>query len=332
MPPIPSSENITVVARSPGLSDESVEIAVTLPTYKRPEQLLATIESVMAQSTARKFALVVMENDAERHAGADAVAPLFENGTVRGILIIAHERGNCCAYNAGWTTALSEFPNLRYVQVIDDDEIASPDWLERMCATAESLDADIVGGPQVPEFARPDSDHWRDHPVFSPPYRDTRRVEALYSSGNLLVSKRVLDAMPRPFLDTLFNFMGGGDSDFLSRAAAKGFRLGWCAEAPVVETIPARRLENDWIRSRSLRNGVISTLVEKRKRAGSPFGSLRVAAKSLALLAASPLRAFASLLRTGSMSAALYPVHVALGRVLAEFGYANEQYRHAEKN
>ena len=69
MPPISSSENITVVARSPGLSRDSIEIAVTLPTYKRPEQLLATIESVMAQATARKFALVVMENDAERHAG-----------------------------------------------------------------------------------------------------------------------------------------------------------------------------------------------------------------------------------------------------------------------
>ena len=153
MPPISSSENITVVARSPGLSRDSIEIAVTLPTYKRPEQLLATIESVMAQATARKFALVVMENDAERHAGADAAAPLFENGTVRGVLIIAHERGNCCAYNAGWSTALSEFPNLRYVQVIDDDEIARHDWLERMCAAAESLDADIVvkaGSPLDP--------------------------------------------------------------------------------------------------------------------------------------------------------------------------------------
>ena len=84
--------------------------------------------------------------------------------------------------------------------------------------------------------------------------------------------------------------MGGGDSDFLSRAAAKGFRLAWCAEAPVLETVPARRLEADWIRSRSLRNGVISTLVEKKKRAASPAGNLRVFAKSLALLAASPLR------------------------------------------
>jgi hypothetical protein len=35
---------------------------------------------------------------------------------------------------------------------------------------------------------------------------------------------------------------------------------------------------------------------------------------------------------TGSPSNAIYPVYVAVGRVLAEFGYANEQYRQPEKN
>ncbi len=332
MSPLPEAENVTIVARSPGISADSVEIAVTLPTYKRPEQLVATLHSVMRQRTERSFAVVVMENDAERHAGADAALPLFENGTVRGILIIAHDRGNCSAYNAGWTTALAAFPNLRYVQVIDDDEIATPDWLERMCAAAESLDADIVGGPQFPIFPTADDEDWARHPVFAPPYGKTGRVDALYSSGNLLVSRRVLDAMPRPFLEPAFNFMGGGDADFLSRASAKGFRLAWCADAPVMETIPARRLESDWIRARSLRNGVISTLVEKRKRAGSPLGTARVVLKSIALLGASPIRGLVRLARTGSASAGLYPVYVALGRVLAEFGYANEQYRQAEKN
>jgi hypothetical protein len=39
-----------------------------------------------------------------------------------------------------------------------------------------------------------------------------------------------------------------------------------------------------------------------------------------------------SLARTGSLTVGAYPVYVALGRVLAEFGYANEQYRQAEKN
>jgi len=138
--------------------------------------------------------------------------------------------------------------------------------------------------------------------------------------------------MGPPFLDLRFNFMGGGDSDFLSRAAARGFRLGWCAEAPVLEAVPERRLEADWIRARSLRNGAISTLVEQKRRVGQPLGAARVFAKSLALLAASPLRALLRLVKTGSPSIAIYPVHVGLGRVMAHFGYANEQYRNAEKN
>ena len=171
------------------------------------------------------------------------------------------------------------FPNFRHLLVIDDDEIADPHWLERMCTAAETLGADIVGGPQVPVFADPAHAKWAEHPVFAPPYRETGRVPALYSSGNLLVGRNVLIAMGPPFLDLKFNFMGGGDSDFLSRSAQRGFVLGWCAEAIVRETVPARRVEADWIRARSLRNGVISTLVEKKKRAGTPFAGAKVFAE-----------------------------------------------------
>ncbi|WP_287173112.1 glycosyltransferase, partial [Mesorhizobium sp.] len=270
--------------------------------------------------------------EAEARAGAKAALPLFERGDIPGMVIVAHERGNCSAYNAGWQTAILHFPDFSHLLVIDDDEIADPQWLERMCQAAETLGADIVGGPQMPVFADAAHASWAEHPVFAPPYRQTGRVPALYSSGNLLVGRNVLTAMGPPFLDLKFNFMGGGDSDFLSRAAQTGFVLGWCAEAQVHETVPARRIEADWIRARSLRNGVISTLVEKKKRAGTPFAGTRVFLKSLALLAVSPFRGAARLARTGSLATALYPIHVAVGRVLAEFGYANEQYRQPEKN
>ena len=305
---------------------------MTLPTFKRPRQLLATLASLKAQQTLRRFAVIVMENEAEQQAGAKAALPLFESGKLAGMVIVAHQRGNCSAYNAGWKTAVERFANFAHLLVIDDDETAEPQWLERMCRAAETLPADIVGGPQVPVFDDPAHAGWAEHPVFAPPHRVTGRVGALYSSGNLLVSRKVLLAMGPPYLDLKFNFMGGGDSDFLSRAAQKGFSLGWCAEARVLETVPARRLEAGWIRARGLRNGVISTLVEKKKRAGTPFSRSRVLAKSLALLAAAPPRGLARLARTGSTAVALYPLHVALGRVLAEFGYANEQYRQPEKN
>ncbi|MBZ9656884.1 glycosyltransferase family 2 protein [Phyllobacterium lublinensis] len=324
--------NISIVAQSPGLARESIDVVVTLPTFKRPDHLLKTLASLRAQQTRRRFAIIVMENEAEKREGADAARPLFESGECQGLLIIAHDRGNCNAYNAGWLTALQTFPNFSSLLVIDDDEIADSNWLENMCSTRERYGVDFVGGPQIPVFARPEHAVWSRHPVFSPHYAQTGPVPVLYSSGNLLVGRNVLEAMPFPFLDLTFNYMGGGDSDFINRSVVKGFSVAWCAEAPVFETIPARRVQADWIRARALRNGVISTLIEKRQRAGEPFGAARTIGKSLALLAVSPLRAAIKALQTGSLSIGIYQVYVGLGRVMAEFGYSNEQYRQPEKN
>ena len=332
MIPLSKDNSISVFTRSPGLAVDKVECVVTLPTFRRPDHLLKTLKSLRKQNTCRRFAVIVMENEAEEREGAQAAAPLFESGLVEGLVIVAHERGNCSAYNAGWQTALMTFPAFEKLLVIDDDEIAHPDWIDRMWAASESLPADIVGGPQIPVFAENVDTRRGRHPVFLPPYDRTGEVPTLYSSGNLIIGRNVLRHMGPPFLDLRFNFMGGGDSDFLSRAHQAGFRLGWCAEAPVWETTPARRLDRDWIVARSLRNGVISTLVEKRKRTGTPFAGVRVVAKSLALLGASPFRSAVRLATVGPTLAALYPIHVALGRVMAEFGYANEQYRQPEKN
>ncbi|QOF73148.1 glycosyltransferase [Aminobacter sp. SR38] len=329
---IPPLKSVTIAGTSPALAVDDVEVVVTLPTFRRPQQVLATLDSLARQKTTRRFAVIVMENDDEGNEGMHAALPVFESGAMTGLVIVAHERGNCSAYNAGWHTALLRFPNFSRLLVIDDDELADPMWLETMCLAAERLGVDIVGGPQVPVFSDPGHQVWATHPVFAPPYSVTGEVGALYSSGNLLVSRNVLLAMGPPHLDLRFNFMGGGDSDFLSRSSQKGFKLGWCAEAKLFETVPARRTEADWIRARGLRNGVISTLVAKKKYAGTPFANTRVFLKSLALLGASPLRAMKRLIETGSPSVAVYPIHVALGRVMAEFGYANEQYRQPEKN
>ncbi len=330
MPSIAS--NITVLAQSPGLKPAEVDVVVIIPTFKRPEHLLETLASVRDQKTNRRFAVIVMDNDAEGLQGATACRPWFESGDVKGVLIIAHDRGNCNAYNAGFLTALKMFPGFTSILVIDDDEVADPSWLENMCATREHYGTDIAGGPQRPVFSKPEHKHFANHPVFSPHYTKTGIVPILYSSGNMLVGRHVLEAHGYPFLDLKFNFMGGGDADFLDRSVRKGFTLAWCEEAPVFETVPDRRTEADWIRARALRNGVISTLVEKKMRAKDPLGGLRTFAKSIGLLVASPFRAAIKAAATGSLSIGLYPVYIGVGRVLAEFGYSNEQYRNPEKN
>ena len=325
-------DNITIVGASANLRREAIDIVITVPTFRRPRQLIETLDSLAAQKTAARFGVIVMENDAEGRKGAEAALERLGRDDLAGLVLVAHERGNCSAYNAGWLTALEVFPAFKRLLVIDDDEIAEPNWIASHLEAAERFNADIVGGPQVPIFANASDARWAQHPVFAPPYPASGPVNALYSSGNLNIARPVLEALGPTFLDLRFNFMGGGDSDFLSRAAANGFRLAWCAEARVTEAVPARRTEFSWVRDRSLRNGVISTWVEHKKRAGDPLRRVKVFAKSLALLAASPLRAAMRLAKTGSLAQASYPVLVGLGRVMADLGYAKEQYRNPEAN
>ncbi|WP_082652464.1 glycosyltransferase family 2 protein [Aureimonas sp. AU12] len=330
LPALSSASGVVVETVSPGLRDD-VEIAVILPTFRRPEAVLRTLASLAAQTTARRFAVILVENDGEARAGVAVARGLFESGAMSGLILTQHERGNCSAYNAGFAMARQRFAALRFALVIDDDEEAAPGWIDALVGAAERLGADLVGGPQVPVFAAGSQAFLAHHPVFRPPYPATGRVPILYSSGNVCIRASVLAAVGDPVLDTAFNFIGGGDSDFYARCRARGFAFGWCAEAVVHETMPARRTEFSWLNARSLRNGAISSLIEHRARRGIT-GRARTLAKSLALLAAAPPRSLLLGLRTRSAVIGLYPMQVALGRFQAEFGLVGEQYRNAESN
>lgn len=324
------ADNITVVAQTPGLDCASIDVVVTIPTFRRPAHLLRTLESIHRQETGLRVATIIMENEAEERAGATAASPLFEAGERDGIVIIAHDRGNCNAYNAGWQTALMKFENARYIAVIDDDELAQPDWIERLTACQQAHQSAFVGGPQTPVFEGNPPANWCRHPVFTPHYGATGPVDILYSSGNLLLTTEMLRTMPKPFLDLVFNFTGGGDADFMRRAKAKGYTFAWCNEAPVLETIPENRVTRSWITKRALRNGQLSALIEHRARDGEAGARIKTIGHSLVLALASVPRAAIKLFQTRSTLSALYPIHIAIGRLASEFGYANEQYRNPQ--
>ncbi|MEN3793250.1 glycosyltransferase [Fulvimarina sp. MAC3] len=324
--------NPNISVRHLNRGEHPVDAVVILPTFRRPEHVVQTLDSLAAQATDKRFAIIVMENDDEGLQGlAAATEWLKAHGEQAGIAIIAHERGNCSAYNAGIETALHHYQTFSHLLIIDDDELASPHWLDRLITASNALDADLVGAPQLPVFEDETGRRWSKHPVFTPHYKTTGRVPILYSSGNVAIRRRVLEAMGPEWLDTTFNFIGGGDADFYTRCKARGFSFGWCAEANVMETMPARRTEASWINARSVRNGAISAIIERRHGQGGK-NRLKRHARNLALLAVSPLRSVILALKTRSPAIGIYHVQVAAGRFLAEFGQVAEQYRQPEKN
>ena len=308
-----------------GAADGEVRLAVVVPTFRRPGHLERTLLSVMAQvPPLGPFAIVVMENDPEGREGARVAARLLADRAGPSRVVLANRRGNCAAYNAGFWTALTAYPALEWVCIIDDDEIARPGWLAALMACAARTGADAVGAPQVPVVEG--NARMAAHPVFAPPYAASGTVPILHSSGNVGVRADLLRRMGHPFLDERFNFLGGGDSDFFARAKARGARFAWCVEAALDETIPTGRMAASWVNARARRNGAISAAIQ-RKAARRPRDHAARLAKTAALLAAAPPRAALLGLRTGSFTTAMNPVQVALGRLLMEFGVAGEQYR-----
>jgi GT2 family glycosyltransferase len=322
--------SIVVQTSAPAASD--IALCVVLPTYQRPEPLARTLQSLMSQTTDQRFAVIIVENHAAGLAGADMARTFIESGDLVGAVLVEQRQGNCFAYNAGFRFARDAYPHARFVAVIDDDEVAGENWLAHLLGAATFHKADLVGGPQVPRFEDANGARaFGRHPVFQPTHHASGPVALIHSTGNCLINTAVIDAMGHPVLDEAFNFTGGGDTDFFTRCAARGYRFAWSNEAEVFEMVPPRRSERGWITARSLRNGMLSALIQKKAQPGAK-GRLRVIAKSLALLAAAPFRTVSLALKTGSLYAGSYHMLIAAGRVMAEFGYAQEQYRQPEKN
>jgi glycosyltransferase involved in cell wall biosynthesis len=125
-----------------GPLDLSIGIVVCIPCFRRPQHLRLTLESLVRQRTDRRFAVVMVENDALGRDSAAVAAEFLKEGKLQGLCVIEPRQGNCQAINAAFGTALATFPAATRFLMIDDDEIASPDWLELMVKAAESTGAD----------------------------------------------------------------------------------------------------------------------------------------------------------------------------------------------
>jgi len=314
-----------LAAASPAL-DRSVGIVVCIPSFRRPQHLRLTLESLAGQRTDRRFAVVIVENDA---AGCEAVpvaAEFLRAGRFAGLCVIEPRQGNCHAINAAFETAMATFPDADQFLMIDDDEIASRDWLELMVRTAEATGADLVGGPVQPNFDDHSKSGLRRHPAFRPAYDTSGAVPIIYGCGNCLITRAVFEKLGDPAFDLRFNFLGGGDTDFFVRCRQAGMKFHWAAEAVITETVPPNRTRPGWLALRGLRIGAINYHIEV-KAARTPWSRLRVVAKMLTMLPLSILRAGRLAVTEQKALIALHPMTVAAGSALAAIGIEPHQYK-----
>ena len=310
----------------PGEARARLDAVVLVPTYRRPGMLAATLASLAAQRTSRGFVVLVADNDAAGQEGRVEAERVFATGALVGEAFVEPRQGNCNCCNALLRRARERWAHVPYVLMIDDDEVAAPDWLDRLVGTAERSGADIVGGPVHSRFLAPASRAMSRHPVFYPAYGRSGPVPRIYGSGNFLIRQTALARLDPPEFDLAFDHLGGGDADFFLRCHRAGLLSYWDNEARIEETVPAGRTTVGWVTRRSLRIGAVNLRIEQRD-AGAGLARLKPYIKTLGAVPLGLARGALCLVRTGSPLLASHRPAMALGRVLAIFGVVTEQYR-----
>ena len=234
-------------------------ISVCICTYRRNELLARLLQTVAGQETAGlfDFSVVVVDND--------AAGPARETVTLAG-----RELGLDITYGIEPVRTIPAARNhaLRlargnYIGIIDDDELAPPQWLVTMYKAIQTFDVDGALGPVHPFFEkRPPAwlvkSRFCERPVHRTgtllDWEDTR-------TGNVLLKKSVFDEQHLCF--DLKCETSGSDKEFFREAMDMGCRFIAVEEAPVFEIVPPERQTKGYY----LRRAMVQASNERKFRA-----------------------------------------------------------------
>ena len=212
------------------------DVCVVIPTFRRPDRLKQALNSVLLQEGVQALVeIVVLDNDPQASA-RPAIEALA--GQTRWPVIYGHEPepGVANARNAAL-----RLTRARLIAFLDDDEYATPGWLQALLRVRDDTNADLVFGP-VQGRLEGDAPHKRYIEA-----RFTRSgpaqsglIDSYYGCGNSLLKRGRFFSDP-PLFDPASNEIGGEDDALFSRARADGAIIAWAADALVYEDIPPQR-------------------------------------------------------------------------------------------
>lgn len=214
------------------------DVAIIVPTLRRPESLERALRSLFQQTGVadRVASIVVVDNDPQGSA-ADLTDDLRAFSPWAITYRHAPTPGVATARNAGLSAT-----NAPLIAFLDDDEAASPGWLAALLKAQEETGADAVFGPITGRA--PDAEPWlrpwlerffgRDGP------ERTGLIAEPYGCGNSLMLRTTALPGSAPF-NVAADQAGGEDDALFAALAARGGRFGWAADARVEEFAPAHR-------------------------------------------------------------------------------------------
>ncbi|WP_075222087.1 glycosyltransferase [Acuticoccus yangtzensis] len=270
-PPPPAAARLNWQAPAP----LNTTVDICLCTFRR-RSIAATLASLAALRLADGLTVrvIVADND-ETDAARGFITATGERLGLSLTYVHAPARNISTARNAALDAATAP-----WVAILDDDEVASPEWLTALLAVQRFTRADVVLGPAVARYA-PDVPRWiRDGDFHSArPVVAGGAIRTGYTS-NVLFAREAPSLKGRRF-DLALGRSGGEDTAFFHDAFTAGARIASAPEAPVFEEVTGPRATVRWLMRRKFRAGQ-SHAVTLETRGLSP----RARAKETAVAAA----------------------------------------------
>lgn len=239
------------------------DIAVIIPTLRRPEGLERALRSIFAQTRIadRLREIVVVDNDPAGSAWA-VVEALHADAPWP--LVYRHESrpGVATARNAGLTA--TDAPLIAF---LDDDEAADPAWLSTLVAAHEALAADVTFGPirgRAPS-ARGWAQGYLERFFGREGPSGNQLIDAPFGCGNSMMTRATALIGPAPF-DASADSLGGEDDMLFAQLRARGVRFGWASDAWVDEFAPPHRATLRYALTRAFAYGQGPSQIAARDR------------------------------------------------------------------
>lgn len=246
-------------------NSKKAHIAVCVGTRNRPDSLANTLQSLIRLEVPNDTDISIIVIDNNREASSEQVVDRYKNESKRHLYYIHEsERGIVHMRNRAMKEASSL--GATHLAFIDDDEIASSDWITILYKALVKFEAQVVQGTTqriLPE----DTPNWlTKYHLLQLKSHATGQIRSSAGTRNVLFDLRYMNQHALKF-NPVFNFMGSSDTFFFHQAYLKGAKIIWVDEARVQERVPKNRLTAKWIIQRAFRMGV--TDFEMKKQLGA---------------------------------------------------------------
>jgi succinoglycan biosynthesis protein ExoM len=231
--------------------DMAPRFSICICTYRRPS-VADTVNSLLGQRgvAPSEFEIIVADDDPGRGA-SEGIRYIAQSTDVSLQYVESAARNisacrNCCLGTA----------KANWIAFIDDDQIAEPDWLQKMISTAAKFSADAVQCYVRGIYPSETPDWMKAGGVYTYDYGPTgTELHSGATSGILF--RRDLPGSKGLLFDTALGITGGEDADFFMRYNALGGKIVSCREAVANEVIPVERVRQTYLQRKCRRHGHI---------------------------------------------------------------------------